>query len=104
TASPPWPYTTWIAAGSAALAASSTWANIGRPAMGCRTFGKAECMRLPWPAARTTTLRATVSLEFASDNDADDTASAASPLFSASRGRVLATPVGRRAIRRLGAQ
>jgi hypothetical protein len=35
----------------------STCASIGLPASGSSTFGKAECMRLPSPAARTTTCR-----------------------------------------------
>ena len=52
--SPPCPYTTWIAAGSSSLAVSMTCFSNGRPASGCRTFGSADIMRLPWPAARMT--------------------------------------------------
>ena len=33
----------------------STYAASGRPASGCRTLGSADCIRLPWPAARMTT-------------------------------------------------
>ncbi len=33
----------------------------GRPASGCSTLGSAECIRLPWPAARTTTLSGEVT-------------------------------------------
>ena len=39
----------------ARAAARTTCSSSGRPASGCSTFGSAECMRLPWPAARTTT-------------------------------------------------
>ena len=35
--------------------------SAGRPASGCSTFGSAECMRLPCPAARIATLRGEVT-------------------------------------------
>src|SRR5512139_3704013 len=37
------------------LAESITCLSSGRPATGCRTFGRSDFMRLPWPAARMTT-------------------------------------------------
>src|SRR5882672_918382 len=37
--------------------ACSTWPSNVRPSSGCNTFGSAERMRLPSPAARTTTVR-----------------------------------------------
>ena len=57
TASPPWPCTTWMPAGCSARAVSITCASIGRPAIVCSTFGSADFMRLPSPAARITTCR-----------------------------------------------
>src|SRR5918993_2462231 len=45
----------WMPAGRSARAARITCASSGRPASGCSTFGSTECIRLPWPAARTTT-------------------------------------------------
>jgi bifunctional UDP-N-acetylglucosamine pyrophosphorylase/glucosamine-1-phosphate N-acetyltransferase len=44
-----------IDAGSAARAVSRTRSIIGRPAMGCSTFGSADFIRVPWPAASMTT-------------------------------------------------
>src|SRR5687768_10265534 len=44
-------------AGFNARAAAMTCASIGCPAMGCSTFGLAERMRLPSPAARMMTCR-----------------------------------------------
>ncbi len=41
----------------AATAASSTYASMGRPQMGCSTLGVPERMRVPSPAASTTALR-----------------------------------------------
>src|SRR5699024_2101520 len=55
--SPSGPITTTICAGSSEAAASSTCWIIGRPATGCRTFGKDERIRVPFPAASTTTTR-----------------------------------------------
>src|SRR6188508_2864260 len=46
-----------MSAAPTARAASMTWVSSGRPASGCRTLGKSEFIRLPWPAARITTLR-----------------------------------------------
>src|SRR6185369_3713698 len=43
--------------GLSASAAAITCASSGRPAIRCSTLGSAECMRLPWPAARMTTWR-----------------------------------------------
>src|SRR5476651_2448877 len=43
-------------------AAAITCASSGAPASGCKTLGNADCMRLPWPAARITTLIAIVEL------------------------------------------
>src|SRR5580698_581455 len=57
TAAPPWPYTTWIAAGFRLRAVSSTYCSRGLPASGCSTFGNADFMRLPAPAARTITAK-----------------------------------------------
>ena len=34
---------------------ASTWRSMGQPASGCRTFGRADFMRVPAPAASTTT-------------------------------------------------
>jgi hypothetical protein len=34
---------------------ASTWASIGWPANSCSTFGRLDRIRVPWPAARTTT-------------------------------------------------
>ena len=45
----------WIAAGVSLRAAWITWASSGWPASGCSTFGSADFMRLPSPAARITT-------------------------------------------------
>src|SRR3954465_8244517 len=42
--------------GFRARAVLITCASRGWPASGCSTFGRLECMRLPWPAARMTTL------------------------------------------------
>ncbi len=54
TASPPCPTTTTVLVAPAAARASSTHATIGRPAIGWTTFGRADLIRVPWPAARTT--------------------------------------------------
>src|SRR5437879_3685309 len=54
TRSPPCPYTTWTAAGSSERAVSMTCLRSARPASGCRTFGTADFIRLPSPAARIT--------------------------------------------------
>ena len=40
-------------AASSACAVRSTCATIGDPASGCRSFGVADFMRVPWPAAST---------------------------------------------------
>ena len=40
---------------SARATLSSTWRTIGQPASGCSTFGSADFMRVPAPAASTTT-------------------------------------------------
>src|ERR1700759_3773765 len=53
--SPPWPYTTWMAAGSSRRAVSMTCLSSARPARGCSTLGSVDFIRLPWPAARITT-------------------------------------------------
>ena len=54
TVSAPWPTTTTVLPTPPAASASSTQEIIGRPAIGCTTLGRAERMRFPWPAARTT--------------------------------------------------
>src|SRR5258708_15133237 len=41
-----------------ALATASTWASIGRPPMPCMTFGSADFIRVPCPAASTMTAKA----------------------------------------------
>src|SRR5688572_14855233 len=43
-------------AGLSARAVESTCSISGHPARGCSTLGRRERMRLPWPAARITTL------------------------------------------------
>ncbi len=43
--------------GARVKAVSSTWLIIGRPATWCRTLGRADFMRVPFPAARTTMCR-----------------------------------------------
>jgi hypothetical protein len=53
TASPPAPTTTAIVVLPALATASSTWASSDRPAIACSTFGRAERMRVPSPAAST---------------------------------------------------
>src|SRR3546814_16591875 len=47
--------TTTQAAGARALTEASTCQSIGLPATGCSTLGRSDFMRLPFPAARTTT-------------------------------------------------
>src|SRR3546814_12840895 len=47
--------TTTEAAGARALTEASTGQSIGLPATGCSTLGRSDFMRLPFPAARTTT-------------------------------------------------
>src|SRR3546814_11774195 len=47
--------TTTEAAGARALTEASTCQSIGLPATGCSTLGRSDFMRLPFPAARTTT-------------------------------------------------
>src|SRR5262249_47411371 len=44
-----------IRAGFSRATLSSTWRTIGQPASGCGTFGTADFMRVPAPAASTTT-------------------------------------------------
>ena len=53
TASCPGPITTAVSAMPASAMAASTCARSGRPATACRTFGTAERMRVPSPAAST---------------------------------------------------
>ena len=48
-----WRTTATTCAASSACAVRSTWATIGDPASGCRSFGVADFMRVPWPAAST---------------------------------------------------
>jgi hypothetical protein len=55
TASPPCPYTTTRTAASRRLAALKHMSQQGPPPSGCKTLGKSETIRLPWPAARITT-------------------------------------------------
>ena len=52
TASASGPTTTAIRVAPAASAAASTWPSIGSPPTGCITFGMADLMRVPSPAAR----------------------------------------------------
>ena len=47
--------TTTMRAGSRDAAVSSTCPTSGRPPTACRIFGVRDRMRVPWPAARTTT-------------------------------------------------
>ena len=56
TRSAPWPTTTVMRAGASSRALASTCANMGLPASVCSTLGRSDCMRLPSPAARITTL------------------------------------------------
>src|SRR5690554_754928 len=60
-ASPSGPITTTLPAGSKAPAASSTCCTIGRPATAWSTLGRLERMRVPLPAARTTTTSAVLT-------------------------------------------
>jgi hypothetical protein len=53
TASMPGATTTTTDAGFSGARLASTWPIIGRPAMGCSTFGKSDFIRVPLPAART---------------------------------------------------
>ena len=62
TASRPAPTTTTVCAAPSGSAAASTWPSIERPPTRCSTFGVAERMRVPWPAARTTTAATAVAL------------------------------------------
>ena len=55
TASAPWPVTRMVRSGSSARAVASAWARSGAPASGCRTLGRSEFIRVPWPAASTMT-------------------------------------------------
>ena len=41
--------------GLEARAAASAWASSGAQASGCRTLGRSEFIRVPWPAASTMT-------------------------------------------------
>ena len=50
-----WPTINVIVLGDKELAASSTRSIIGRPAIECSTFGRLDFIRVPWPAAKTTT-------------------------------------------------
>ncbi len=52
-AAAPSPTTTMHSSTPASSAASITWRTIGLPARGCATFGSAERMRVPCPAAMT---------------------------------------------------
>ena len=54
TASMPSPTTTAMGSRPSGLSVSSRCAIIGRPASGCRTFGKADFIRVPRPAERMT--------------------------------------------------
>src|SRR4051794_22454650 len=49
--------TTTTAVAPAPLAASTGQATSGRPQRSCSTFGTAERMRVPWPAAMTTAVK-----------------------------------------------
>jgi hypothetical protein len=53
TASLSGPTTTAVAVAPASETAASTWASNDRPAILCNTFGRAERMRVPSPAAST---------------------------------------------------
>ena len=55
TSSAPGATTPTIRAGFSRATLSSTWRIIGQPASGCSTFGSADFMRVPAPAASTTT-------------------------------------------------
>src|SRR4051794_21138359 len=50
------PQTTTTLAAPACSAAWTGHSTIGRPQIGCSTFGTADRMRVPWPAARTTAI------------------------------------------------
>ena len=50
----PGPITTASDCGASSRASASTWPSIERPAILCSTFGSADFMRVPSPAARTT--------------------------------------------------
>src|ERR1044072_3409216 len=52
-----WPTTATIRSGSIARAAARTWPIMVRPAMGCSTFMVLDFIRVPPPAASTTTVR-----------------------------------------------
>lgn len=56
------PTTTTRFSGSNARAAASTWPTSERPQMLCRTFGVADFIRVPSPAASTTTAAGRVAL------------------------------------------
>ena len=53
TASMPGATTTTTGAAPSGARLASTWPIIGRPAMGCSTFGRCDFIRVPLPAART---------------------------------------------------
>ena len=66
TSSDPLPVTTTIRDGSSIRAAVSAWCSIGTPARGCSTLGRSEFIRVPMPAARTTTETCILPLSFLS--------------------------------------
>ena len=51
----PWPTTTTRCSGSRPAAAATAWPSRVRPPISCRTLGSADFIRVPSPAARTTT-------------------------------------------------
>ena len=52
TASPAGAVTTTMRSTPAPRRAAMTWPSMGMPATLCSTLGKADFMRVPWPAAR----------------------------------------------------
>ena len=55
--SAPCPTTTTVRSARSGAAAASTWPSRVRPSSGCSTLGRADFIRLPSPAASTTTVR-----------------------------------------------
>ncbi len=55
------PTTTIVAAPASRAAWIGQW-TMGRPQIGCRTFGTLDRIRVPWPAAMMTTLKLTAGM------------------------------------------
>src|SRR5689334_13635719 len=66
-------------AGASVRAVSTTCCSIGMPATVCSTFGEAERMRLPSPAARMTTCRGAVMADPAAKGRGDSSGGGAAP-------------------------